>query len=726
MTNHSPRASHPFWAVLLLATLCSAGEAAASQDVDDLQEQAIREAVRVVSPAVVRIETSGGTEVVGAVRGPRSGVRRGQGPTSGVIVSPDGYVISSAFNFANKPATIRVALPGSKERKVARVVANDQSRMLTLLKIADLTPGTKLPVATVAPRGEIQIGQTAIAVGRTLSQEADGPANVSVGIVSALDRIWGRALQTDAKISPTNYGGPLVDLQGRVMGILVPASPQAEGETAGFEWYDSGIGFAVPLEDVLQALPRMVKGSEKEPVVLKRGFLGITMRSQDMFEAQPIIGTVMPGSAAEKAGMKPGDLVTQIDGKPVRNHAQVMHRLGGKYEGDAVAIQVEREKKPVDFARVILGSPESAYPQVFLGILPMRDDPTPGVEVRHVFEKSPAELAKIQVGDRIQKVQVPGAPPNAPMAPLTRGRDQLMGLLEMLRPGQELKLELKRKDTGKEETVTVKLAEAPDQVPARLPETRSAKKALVKPAEKPAAKSKDGDKPAEKPDPAKEAPAKEAPAKAPPAKDKVEKVETGFQKKTTAAADSTYWVYIPETYDPNISCAMVSGCIPWARTRKRTSRISPCPGPTTATRTTSSWFVRSRRTRAAGLPAKRTPSWKLFAPSSPTTPSTRDGWWPMAWVWVVRWPTTWASRFEPSFAAWRPSEPTAAATQEKRCPTSRWLSSSRWVRRIRSSQACSRHAPGCRASSTRSSNARSRTWAMNISMARWACRPWRN
>ena len=84
--------------------------------------------------------------------------------------------------------------------------------------------------------------------------------SVSVGIVSALDRIWGKAIQTDAKVSPTNYGGPLVDLQGRVQGVLVPASPQAEGETAGFEWYDSGIGFAIPLEDVYAVLPRLQAG----------------------------------------------------------------------------------------------------------------------------------------------------------------------------------------------------------------------------------------------------------------------------------------------------------------------------------------------------------------------------------------------------------------------------------------------------------------------------------
>src|SRR5262245_42986171 len=81
------------------------------------QEQSIKDAVKAVSNSVVKIETSGGTEVVKAGRGPRGIIRRGQGPTTGLIVSADGYVVSSAFNFADKPATIRVAVPGMKERK---------------------------------------------------------------------------------------------------------------------------------------------------------------------------------------------------------------------------------------------------------------------------------------------------------------------------------------------------------------------------------------------------------------------------------------------------------------------------------------------------------------------------------------------------------------------------------------------------------------------------------
>ena len=162
---------------------------------------------------------------------------------------PTGYIVSSAFNFVQKPDSILVTLADGT-RPPAKLVATDHSRMLVLLKVKS---ETALPVPEAVPANEMRVGQWAIAVGRTF--EADKP-NVSVGIVSALDRVWGRAIQTDAKISPNNYGGPLVDISGRVLGVLVPLSPDATSEVAGVEWYDSGIGFAVPLDHVLKVLPK--------------------------------------------------------------------------------------------------------------------------------------------------------------------------------------------------------------------------------------------------------------------------------------------------------------------------------------------------------------------------------------------------------------------------------------------------------------------------------------
>jgi len=231
------------FAAALLATLLAATASAEEPDLELLEQQAFQAAVERVAPSVVRIETIGGLEKV-------EGVLFGTGPTTGLVVSADGYIVSSAFNFLNQPASILVQLPDGSP-KPARLVATDHNRMIALLKIEAEQP---LAVPEIAPPGEMRVGQWAVAVGRAF--EGKRP-NLAVGIVSALGRIWGKAVQTDAAVSPNNYGGPLVDIRGRVIGLLVPLSPQETREAAGVEWYDSGIGFAVLAQDIQDLVPRL-------------------------------------------------------------------------------------------------------------------------------------------------------------------------------------------------------------------------------------------------------------------------------------------------------------------------------------------------------------------------------------------------------------------------------------------------------------------------------------
>jgi S1-C subfamily serine protease/predicted esterase len=499
--------------MVLLGAAC-----AWADDLDTLQEKAIKAAALKIAPSVVQIETRGGTDMIGT--GPRGQmVRKGSGPTTGLIVAEDGFIISSAFNLANKPSTIFVAVPGHTERYLAKIVATDHSRMLTLLKI----DASGLPVPTATPKADIKIGQTSLALGRALSTSIDQPPTISVGIISALERIWGKALQTDAKVSPANYGGPLVDLQGRVQGVLVPASPRAEGETAGVEWYDSGIGFAIPLEDVMAVLPRLKEGQD-----LRRGLLGVTIPDNDDFGVPATVASVSPESAAEQAGIKPGDIIVEINGHSVANRAQLMHQLGSRYEGDPVTVKVKRGNETLTFANLALAGVLTSFRKPFLGILPMRDDAEPGVAVRYVYPDSPAEKAGLKVGDRILKI----SGPTGAQAPVT-GRDQLLGLVAALPPGTEVKLEVKHKEGDKTDTLSVKLIDQPDSVPEKLPEAASFKKALA--ARKPAGGAP---MPEEK-------------------KEEKEKPETGLIKRTNAAQDHQYWVYVPENYDPNISHALV-------------------------------------------------------------------------------------------------------------------------------------------------------------------------
>ena len=151
-----------------LAPICAAAE---DDDLDSQEQAAFDAAVARVAPSVVRIETVGGLETV-------EGVLFGAGPTSGWIIDPSGYVVSSAFNFVNKPSSILVRLADGT-RKSAKLIATDHARMLVLLKI---DAGRPLPSCEIVPKSRMRVGQWTIALGRTF--ESDRP-NMAVGILGA-------------------------------------------------------------------------------------------------------------------------------------------------------------------------------------------------------------------------------------------------------------------------------------------------------------------------------------------------------------------------------------------------------------------------------------------------------------------------------------------------------------------------------------------------------------
>jgi serine protease Do len=432
---------------ILQSALCiflfiGVGSAAAGQEtLDDLEEQAIRSAVDAVAPSVVQIETVGGLERVGKLL-------VGTGPTTGLIVSDDGYIISSAFNFVQKPTSILVTLPGGK-RAAAQIVARDHSRMLVLLKV---NATEKLVVPQAVPREEMQIGQWAIAVGRTLSKNEP---NFSVRIVSALDRIWGKAIQTDAKISPVNYGGPLIDIHGRVLGVLVPLSPQGqESEIAGAEWYDSGIGFAVPLADISARLETLKSGKDLNP-----GVLGVALKRGDIYSLPAEILAARSDGPAGKAGLKAGDVIVEVDGTPIERQTQLRHALGRRYAGDKVKVVVRRGTERIQ-AEVPLVEKLAPYQHPFLGILPLRG-PGPGVGVRFVYPESPAAKAGIQVGDRIVAINQAAV----------LGRLEMIDQVALLEPGKAVSLSIER---GNEKlSIDLTPAKLPTDIPPELPPPHS-------------------------------------------------------------------------------------------------------------------------------------------------------------------------------------------------------------------------------------------------------------
>jgi serine protease Do len=454
------------------------------------EEQAFKQAAVLASPWLVKIETVGGLDIVGRTL-------TSTAPTTGVIVSEDGFIVSSAFNFLSKPASVLITLPDGR-RFPAKTVATDRLHMITLLKV-DVT-GLKVP--TAAPKAGIKVGQWSIALGRTYDSALP---SISVGIVSAVDRIWGKAIQTDAKISPVNYGGPLVDTDGRVMGILVPLSPQATSESAGVEWYDSGIGFAIPLEDVYAVLDRLKLGKDLRP-----GLSGVAIKSGDLYAVQPVIDRVRYDSPAYKAGLQAGDTIETINGQPIRRLVQLFDQLKSRLEGESIEVTVSRGDKKLTKQLTLVGE-LLPYEVAFLGVLPQRDrlsvektePPLPGVGVRFVYVDSPATASGIQQGDRLLKVN----------DQTTESADDLRDQLSRLRPEAKVQLTVLRAE--KTIAVPVTLSSVPQTVPAEIPTV------------------------------------------ALPETTKVAELKTGrFTDRITGYEDE-YWAFVPESYSPDRSYGLL-------------------------------------------------------------------------------------------------------------------------------------------------------------------------
>lgn len=379
---------HRGWRSVLGAWLCLNALFALANDnpplpdrLDELRAQAVRQAIDEIAPSVVQIETIGGDERV-------EGRRIGVGPTTGVVVREDGLIVTSTFNFVHQPSTILVALPDG-QRYAARRIANDTSRMLTLLKVEGAGP---LVIARPAPLGDVRVGQSAVALGRPFEA---GQLVQARGIVSALGRVSGKAVQTDARVSPHHYGGPLIDLWGRALGIIVPLSPMESGAMAGADWYDSGIGFAIPLEHVLAVLPRWAEGKDLVP-----GVIGVRLASRDPLESPVKLADVRPGSPARRAGMRTGDAVLSVGDQATTRVGQFQAALARRYAGESVSIVVRRHDAEIA-AEVELVESVPAYRHPQLGILPAWETQPAGVSVAEVLPGGSAERAGMLPGDVI-------------------------------------------------------------------------------------------------------------------------------------------------------------------------------------------------------------------------------------------------------------------------------------------------------------------------------------
>ncbi len=303
-------------------------------------------------PSLVRIETVGGVQPLAAAPRPTPQDGGGDedgpspprtqnpfrdstgsrfvvadGPTTGFVYSADGYIITSGFSFVREPAFISVALSDGR-RLVADLVARDQVRKIALLKV----DATDLPVPDWADSADVRIGQWAVALGLGFGGDE---ASITVGIVSALGRMRGNAIQTDAKLNPANYGGPLCDLSGRVIGICVPMA-QRPGELAGIELYDAGVGFALPRDRVEAIAAELMTGRS-----FYRGWLGIVI--DPTVPDAVVIRNIADPSPMLTAGVLPGDRILRAEGRDIVHYGNLVQAIYMIPAGDPVHLEIGRD-----------------------------------------------------------------------------------------------------------------------------------------------------------------------------------------------------------------------------------------------------------------------------------------------------------------------------------------------------------------------------------------------
>lgn len=265
-----------------------------------------------------------------------------QGSGSGVIISTDGYIVTNNHVVADADE-LTVTLNDNKEYS-ARIIGTDKASDLALIKI----DGKNLPAITIANSDDIKVGEWVLAVGNPFNLTN----TVTAGIVSAKARSLYQNgvesfIQTDAAINPGNSGGALVNTRGELIGI----NAMLYSQTGSF----SGYGFAIPT-----SIMNKVVADLKQYGTVQRALIGIQGQDVknyvdakkdkgedvDLGTMEGIyVAKVSEESAAEEAGMKEGDVITAIDGKPVGKMAELQEVLAKKRPGDKVTVTYLRDKK---------------------------------------------------------------------------------------------------------------------------------------------------------------------------------------------------------------------------------------------------------------------------------------------------------------------------------------------------------------------------------------------
>jgi serine protease Do len=312
---------------------------------------------RRVAPSVVQVVASGYTST------PAMLLARGQATGSGVIVDPEGWIVTNTHVVENA-RSVRVDLlqpaaaatggsilrPRSR-RLAARVVGLDRETDVAVLKVEE----RGLPALELGDSESLRQGQLVMAFGSPLGLEN----SASLGVVSAVARqlkpddpmIY---VQTDASINPGNSGGPLVDAGGRMVGLNTMILSQSGG--------NEGIGFAAPSNIVRSVYEQLRKSGR-----VRRGVIGVRAQTITpslaaglglVFDRGVVLSDVTPSGPAETAGLRPGDIVLALDGKPMENARQFDVNLYRRVPGDGVTLTVRRGPQALDLTVSVVARPE--------------------------------------------------------------------------------------------------------------------------------------------------------------------------------------------------------------------------------------------------------------------------------------------------------------------------------------------------------------------------------
>jgi serine protease Do len=413
--------------------------AVAMQDVSALVERVTPVVVNITTRQEVSAEPVDGLDFF---FGPRRGQRFERiGIGSGFISDPAGYVVTNE-HVVHGANAVRIRLADERELD-ARVVGRDALLDLALLKI---NGASGLPAARLGSSDAIKVGQPVIAVGNPFGLGH----TVTTGIVSAKARALGLGpyddfIQTDASINPGNSGGPLFNAQGEVVGINTAIRTDA-----------NGIGFAIPVDALKDVLPELMEKGHVE-----RGKLGLTFQrvSPDLAKALglespsgALVAEIEPGGPAERAGIRPGDVIVAVEGVPIRHADELARQVARRKPGSPLSVTVLRDGKRFELHATLTAmkedtsdpeqegkrsEPDKGVPTGKLGIRVENFPVGQGVRVVRIDRGSP--VSDLSEGDVI--VDVGGTQ--------IRNVNDLRAAIERAKPGTTLLAKIRRGDTNR-------------------------------------------------------------------------------------------------------------------------------------------------------------------------------------------------------------------------------------------------------------------------------------